>query len=159
MSMSSSFPKIWTLIENFKERCRSKGWETCETEDWVKTEDGEYHSFLWTQTIHPATFEKIAITRKCGIRHGNTYKIVNITSYGWLFQERPPEFLTSLIKHDAELAQRIAIFDFSLVYTGKNVCRKLNDTESIVLREFEKFLEEEWNMEFKTIDELPTLTT
>jgi hypothetical protein len=122
MPISSSFPKIWALIEDFKERCRSNGWETCETEDWVKTEDGEYHSFLWTQTIHPATFEKIATTRKCGIRQGNTYKIVNITSYGWLFQERPPEFLTLWIKKNPDLVQKIAIFDLSQVYEGNKVC-------------------------------------
>ena len=58
--MNLQFPTVWNLIERFKERCQSSGWETCETEDLIKTEDGEYHSFLWTQTIHPSTFERIA---------------------------------------------------------------------------------------------------
>ena len=159
MPTISSFPKIWKVIEDFKEHCRLKGWETCETEDWIKTEDEEYHNFLWTQTIHPSTFERIATTRKCGIRRGNTYKIVNITSYGWLFQERPPEFLISWIKNDEELAQKTAIFDFSLVYTGENICRKINDTESIVFREFERFLEDKWDIEFRSFDTLTALTT
>ena len=157
--MSSSFPTVCSLIDSFKERCRLNGWETCETEDWVKTEDGKYHSFLWTQTIHPSTFEKIATNRRCGIRRGNSYEVVDISHTGWLFQERPPEYLISWIKENPGLAEKTAIFDLSCVYTGENVCRKFNETESIVFKEFEKFLEEEWDLEFKPVDELPALTT
>ena len=157
--MNLQFPTVWSLIDNFKERCRSNGWESCETEDWIKTEDGEYHSFLWTQTIHPSTFERIATNRKCGIRRGNTYEIVNIANIAWVFQERPPDFLVSWIKENPELRKRTALFDLSLVYTGDNVCRKINETESTVFTEFEQFLEEEYHIEFKPVDELPTLTT
>ena len=157
--MSPSFPTVCSLIDSFKERCRLNGWETCETEDWVKTEDGKYHSFLWTQTIHPSTFEKIATNRRCGIRRDNSYEVVDISHTGWLFQERPPEYLISWIKENLELAEKTAIFDLSCVYTGENVCRKFNETESIVFKEFEKFLEEEWDLEFKPVDELPALTT
>ncbi|MCW4015425.1 MAG: hypothetical protein NWF06_03565 [Candidatus Bathyarchaeota archaeon] len=157
--MNFPFPTVWRLIDNFKEQCRLTGWETCETEDWIKTEDNKYHSFLWTQTIHPSTFEKIAKNRKCGIRRGNSYEVVNISYTGWLFQERPPEFLISWIKENTELSQKNAIFDLSCMYTGKNICRKINETKSSVFKEFEHFLEEGWNIEFKHADELPTLTT
>jgi hypothetical protein len=84
---------------------------------------------------------------------------VNVSSYGWLFQARPPEFLISWIKNDPELAQKTAIFDFSLVYTGENICRKINDTESLVFREFERFLQDKLGMEFRSFDKLPALTT
>ena len=157
--MSSHFPTVCSLIEIFKERCRSTGWETCETEDLIKTEDGEYHSFLWTQTIHPSTFERIATSHKCGVRRGNTYQVVNIANIAWLFQERPPDFLISRFKENPELKKKTALFDLSLVYNGENVCRKINETESRVFKVFEQFLEEEWNLEFKPVDELPALTT
>jgi len=159
MPMNLQFPTVWSLIDSFKERCRFSGWETCETEDWIKTEDGDYHNFLWTQTIHPSTFERIATNRKCGIRRGNSYEVVGISYMGWLFQERPPEFMILWIKENPELTQKTAIFDLSRVYTGENICRKFNETESMVFKEFEQFLEEEWNIEFKPVDELPTLTT
>ena len=119
------------------------GWETCEIEDWVKTEEGKYHSFLWTQTIHPSTFERIVTNRKCGIRRGNSYEVVNISYMCWVFQEKPAEFLVSQIKENNELAKRIAIFDLSGVYTGENICQKVNETESLVFIEFEQFLKDE----------------
>jgi hypothetical protein len=157
--MNSSFPTIWNLIDCFKEHCRLNGWETCETEDLIKTEDGEYHSFLWTQTIHPSTFERIATSRKCGIRRGVSYEVVDIAYMAWLFQERPLGFLTSLIKESPELVPRIAIFDLSGVYAGEKVCRKFNETDSSVFKEFEQFLEENWDITFKPVDEVPALTT
>jgi hypothetical protein len=157
--MKSSFPTIWHLIDCFKEHCLLSGWEPCETEDLVKTEDGEYHSFLWTQTIHPSTFERIATNRKCGIRRGFSYNVVDISYIAWLFQERPPEFLISFIKENPELAQRIALFDLSGVYNGEKVCRKFNETESSVFKEFEQFLEENWEITFKSVNEMPALTT
>ncbi len=157
--MKLEFPPIWKIIERFKERCQSIGWETCETEDLIKTEDGEYHSFLWTQTIHPSTFERIASSHKCGIRRGNTYMVVDIANIAWLFQEKPSDFLISWIKINPELRTKTALFDFSHVYTGRKICRKINETESIVFKEFEQFLEEKWSIEFKPVNELHTLTT
>ena len=156
--MSTLFPSIWNLIDNFKERCRLQGWETCETEDWVKTEDGEYHNFLWTQSIHPSTFERIALNHKCGIRRGNSYEVVDIFCTGWLFQESPPKLLISWLKENLELSRRTAIFDLSTIYAGENICYKYNRTESIVFREFERFLEEEWGIKFKHPNKLMTPT-
>ena len=157
--MNLPFPTILSLIDSFKERCILSGWETCENEDWVKTEDGKYHSFLWTQTIHPSTFERIASNHKCGIRRGASYEVVDIAYTCWLFPERPPEFLISQVKENPELKEKTAIFDLSCVYTGDKVCRKVNETESSVFKEFEQFLEEQWELEFEPVDELPALTT
>ena len=156
--MTFLFPKIWDLIDLFKEQCRLSRWETVENEDLVKTEDGEYHGFLWTKTIHPSTFEKIVTNRKCGICRGNYYEVVNISYICWLFPETPPESLILWINGRPKLAQKTAIFDLSCAYIGKGICRKLNETESIVFKEFEHFLEEEWSIEFMSIDKLPALT-
>ena len=157
--MNSPFPTVWSLIDCFKEHCRLSGWEPCKTEDLVKTEDGEYHSFLWTQTIHPSTFERIASSRKCGVRRGVSYEVVDISYIAWLFHERPPEFLISQVKENPELTETIALFDLSSVYAGENVCRKFNETESSVFKEFEQFLEEKWGTSFNPLNEMPALTT
>lgn len=159
MEMNLPFPTIWNLIESFKERCQSSGWETYETGDWVRTKDGKYHNFLWTQTIHPSTFERIVSNHKCGIRRGVSYEVVDIAYSCWLFSERPPEFLISKVKKNPKLNSKTAVFDLSCVYSGKNFCRKINETESCVFKEFEQFLEEEWGLQFKPVDELPTLQT
>lgn len=157
--MSSPFPTIWSLIDRFKERCLLNGWETCESEDWVKTADGKYHNFLWTQTIHPSTFKRIVSNHKCGIRRNTSYEVVDVAYTCWLFPERPPEILVSQVKENPELKKRTAIFDLSYAYTGENVCRKLNETDSCVFEEFEQFLEERWELAFKPANELAALTT
>jgi hypothetical protein len=159
MPMNLPFPKVWTLIDSFKERCRLNGWETCENEDWVKTNDGEYHNFLWTQTIYPSTFERISSNHRCAIRRGMSYEVVDMSYIAWVFQEKPPEFLIQKVKENPELSKKTAIFDLSYAYTDEALCRKLNETDSRVFREFEQFLEEEWDVKFETVDEMPALTT
>ena len=154
-----SFPKVWSLIDSFKERCRLRGWETCENEDWVKTDGGKYHNFLWTRTIHPSTFESIASNHRCAIRRGMSYEVVDMSYIAWVFKEKPPEFLIQRVKENPELSKQTAIFDLSCAYTDEALCRKLNKTGSEVFNEFERFLEEEWEVSFEPVNEMPTLTT
>jgi hypothetical protein len=135
-----------------------RGWETCENEDWVKTDDGDYHNFLWTQTVHPSTFVRVASNYKCAIRQGVSYEVVDIAYIAWLFQERPPELLIHWVKKNPELARKTAMFDLSCAYTDEPLCLKLNETESRVFKEFEQYLEEEWNVIFNPVDEMPALT-
>jgi len=156
--MSLSIPKIWNIIDSFKEQCRLCSWETSETEDWIKTEDGKYHNFLWMRTIHPSTFEKITSNCKCGVCRYVSYEVVDIAYMAWLFQERPPEFILSKVKENAELSEKMALFDLSCAYLGEKTCKKFNKTDSRVFMEFEKFLEEELNLELKSVDEMLTLT-
>lgn len=157
--MNLSLPKVWSLIDEFKERCRVKGWETCENEDWVKTSDDKYHNFLWTQTIYPSTFESIASNHRCAIRRGLSYEVVDVSYIAWVFQEQPPEFMKQRLKENPELSRKTAIFDLSCAYTDEALCRKQNQTESQVFKEFERFLEEEWGVTFELVNEMHTLTT
>jgi hypothetical protein len=159
MPMNLLFPPIWNLIESFKKQCCSIGWETCESEDWIKTGDGKYHLLLWTKTIHSSTFEKIVNRGKCGISRGNSYEVVEIAYISWLFEKSPPENLFTWIKENPELKRKIAIFDLSGTYTGTNICRRFNQTESNVFKEFEKFLQENWDIDFKSPYEIPTIAT
>ena len=137
----------------------TKGLKTSEHEDWVKTGDDEYHNFLWIQTVHPSTFEKIATNHKCAVRKGVSYQVVDVSYTAWLFPQSPPENLMQIVKENPELSRRTAIYDLSWAYSGKPLCLKLNETASIVFKEFEKFLEKELGVEVKSVHKLPALKT
>jgi len=157
--MKLHIPKVWELLDRFKDQCQSRGWKTSEHEDWVRIGDDEYHNFLWIQTVHPSTFEKIAANHKCAIRKGLSYKVVDVSYTAWLFPQAPPEGLIQTVKEDPELSRRTAIYDLSWAYAGKPLCLKLNETGSMVFQEFERFLEEELGVEVKPVQKLPALKT
>ena len=148
MSSTLSIPKVWDLLKRFKDWCQKKGWETSEHEDWVKTND-DYHNFLWIRTIHPSTFKKVAANRKCAIRKGVSYKVVDVSYTAWLFPQAPPEALVQRVADNPELSRRTAIYNLSWAYQGKPVCLKLNMTKSRVFREFENFLMSRCGVELK----------
>jgi hypothetical protein len=159
MHMNVTIPKVWKLLDLFKDQCRLRGWKTSEHEDWVKTRDDEYHNFLWIQTVHPSTFEKIALNRKCAIREGISYKVVDVSCTAWLFPQGPPENLMQTFEENPELSRRTAIYDLSLAYAGKPLSLKLNETDSMVFQEFEKFLQEKLGIEVKSAYTMPALKT
>ncbi|MGQ9460463.1 MAG: hypothetical protein ACUVRA_04460 [Candidatus Bathyarchaeaceae archaeon] len=147
-------PKVWELLNDFKCQCQLRGWKTSEHEDLVKI-GNEYHNFLWAQTVHPSTFQKIAINHKCAIREGMSYHVVDVSYTAWLFPQGPPEGLVQIIKENPELSRRTAIYDLSWMYAGKPLCLRLNETRSMAFREFERFLEEKWGVKVKPVQELP----
>jgi len=150
MSSVLTVPKVWELLEKFKNRCKSKGWEISEYGDWVKKGD-KYHNFLWTRIIHPSTFEKVATGRRFAVREGLSYHIVDLSYAAWVFPEAPPEKLMRMVSENSELSKRIAIYDLSWAYAGKPVCLKLNETGSPVFQEFEKFLEKKCGVKVQTV--------
>jgi hypothetical protein len=148
MNSGLSISNVWELLKHFKDLCQSRGWKTSEHEDWVKIDD-DYHNFLWIRTIHPSTFEKVAINRKCAIRHGLSYKVVDVSYTAWLFPRTPPEELLQRVANNPELSRRTAIYDLSWAYEGEPVCVKFNMTESPVFREFENFLVDRCGVKLK----------
>ncbi|MDH7607623.1 MAG: hypothetical protein QHH12_07705 [Candidatus Bathyarchaeota archaeon] len=132
--------KVWEILKKFKELCRFRGWKTSESEDWVET-DNKYHNFLLARNIHPSSFKSIAANRKCVVREGLSYRVVEASYMAWLFSETPPENLPNLFLENPEFSKRVALYDLSPLTEGKNTCVKLNYTDSPVFQEFEKFLE------------------
>lgn len=132
--------KVWEILRKFKELCRFRGWKTSESEDWVET-DNKYHNFLLTRNIHPSSFKSIAANRKCVVREGLSYRVVEASYMAWLFSETPSEKLANLFLENPEFSKRLALYDLSPLTEGKNTCVKLNYTDSPVFQEFEKFLE------------------
>jgi hypothetical protein len=149
-------PKVWEILKKFKGECERKGWKTSESEDWVGV-NGEYHNFLWTRDIHPSSFKRIALNRKCVVREGSSYRVVEASYTAWLFSEHPSEVFVKAIFENPDFYKRVALYDLSPLLEGKSICLKLNHTESFVFKEFENFLKNELNVKVKKIP-TPKLT-
>jgi hypothetical protein len=140
--------KVWEILRKFKELCRFHGWKTSESDDWVEMEN-RYHNFLLTRNIHPSSFKSIAASRKCVVREGLSYRVVEASYMAWLFSETPPEDLVNFFIENPELSKRVALYDLSSLAEGKNTCVKLNYTDSPVFHEFEKFLERDFGVKIE----------
>ena len=150
MNVLVDVPRVWELLTDFKKCCQSKGWKTSEYEDSINIE-GEYHNFLWIRSLQPSTFEKIAALHKCILKRGLSYEVVDVAYTAWVFPQAPPSKMMQTLTESQDLLKENAIYDLSWAYEGKPVCWKLNKTESIVFREFEKFLENKWGVELRQI--------
>lgn len=146
-------PKVWDLILGFKRECQSQGWKTSHDEDWILVDD-TYHNFLWTRTINPTTFKKIAKASKCAVREGVSYKVVDVSYTAWLFTESPNEEVIHTAMHDENLAKNTAIYDLSGLHENESTCTRLNSTRSKVFKEFEEFLQKKWGVKFKPAQDI-----
>jgi hypothetical protein len=140
--------RIWEILKKFKETCRFHGWKTSESEDWVEV-DSKYHNFLLARNIHPLSFRNIALNRKCVVREGLSYRVVEASYMAWVFSETPPESLLNLFLENPNFSKRIALYDLSPLAEGRNTCVKLNFTDSTVFQEFENFLEKEFGVKIE----------
>jgi hypothetical protein len=134
--------KIWEILDKFKLFCIRLGWKTSESEDWVEIEDN-YHNFIWARDVHPSSFRRIALDRKCVVREGTSYRVVEAAYTAWLFSQTPSEELWKTISENPSLSKSIALYDLSQMTNSKNFCVRLNNTGSQVFQEFEKFLQSE----------------
>ena len=140
--------RIWEILKRFKETCRFRGWKTSESEDWVEV-DSKYHNFLLARNIHPSSFRNIALNRKCVVREGLSYRVVEASYMAWVFSETPPESLLNLFLENPDFSKRVALYDLSPLAEGRNTCVKLNFTDSTVFHEFESFLEREFGVKIE----------
>lgn len=145
--------KVWEILGNFKLFCIRLGWKTSENEDWVEMEDN-YHNFIWARDVHPSSFRRIALDRKCVVREGTSYRVVEAAYTAWLFSQTPSEELVRTISENLALSKSIALYDLSQVTEGKGLCVRLNNTGSQVFQEFEKFLQSELKVR---VEPLPAL--
>jgi len=146
-------PRVWEIVKKFKDLCRFRGWRTSESEDWIEMDDN-YHSFLWARDIHPSSFKRIVSNRRCVVREGLSYRVVEASYTAWLFSETPSETLVKLVFENPDFSGRIALYDLSPLLEGKNLCVKLNHTDSPVFQEFERFLKSELKVKLKPLSSL-----
>lgn len=143
-------PKVWEILKKFKDFCKFHGWKTSESYDWIEIDD-RYHNFLWARDIHPSSFKSIVTNRKCVVREGLSYRIVEASYTAWLFSETPSDTLVKTIFENQEFPKRIALYDLSPLLKGKSLCIKLNHTDSTIFQEFENFLKKELKVKLKPL--------
>jgi hypothetical protein len=142
--------KVWELISRFKRFSRQKGWKTSESEDWVESNE-EYHNFVSARAVTPASFKAAIKNRKCVVREGTLYTVVESARQAWLFSERPSEEIFRTILDSQDYSNHIAIFDLSPWLEGHDNCFELNNTDSPVFREFEAFLQTELKLAIEPV--------
>ena len=146
------FPKIWEVVEGFKENCLLRGWKVQGYADVVEA-NGEYHNILWVLRTNPATFKSIVTNPlKCAIKEDNSYHVVNVPYIAWITLEKLPHESMMLLKHKPQLLEKVAIYDLSKCRGSKPVCLTLNRTKSIVFNEFENFLQKTLCTNMKTLN-------
>jgi hypothetical protein len=143
-------PRVWEILGKFKDVCKGRGWKTSESEDWVQTND-KYNNFLMAKGIHASSFIRIVSNRKCVVREGMSYRVVEASYTAWLFSETPSEALVKTVSESPDFSERIALYDLSPMLEGKNLCVKLNHTDSPVFEEFERFLRNDLKVKFKPL--------
>jgi len=144
------FPKVWDLIEGFKIHCDRKGWKLCGNEDIVDT-GREYHYFVWTRHIYPSTFKKVVMNPYFPVREGTSYKMVNVSFIAWISPVSISEKVLEIFLETPGLSRKAAIYDTSPLYKGEPMCLRMNETNSIVFQEFERFLTEKYRITFKSL--------
>mgnify|MGYP001102820584 CR=1 FL=1 len=87
-----------------------------------------------------------------------SYRVVDASYTAWLLSETPHETLFKTIFDNPDFYRRIALYDLSPLLEGKNLCVKLNHTDSPVFQEFESFLENELKVKVKSVSN-PELAT
>lgn len=97
------------ILNGFKRFCRLRGWRASESEDWVELND-EYHNFLWTRNVSPSSFKAIISNRKCVVRKGSLYNVVEPSHLAWVFSEIPSEDIVKTVLENPDFSRRIAIF-------------------------------------------------
>jgi hypothetical protein len=142
--------KIWEIMTEFKSSCKNKGWKTSENEDWVEA-DGKYHNFLLAKEVPPSSFKRIALNGKCVIREGLAYRVVKPSYTAWLFLKAPSETLLKTVFENPDFSSKIAFYDMSRLLEGRNVCTKMNHTDSQVFQEFENVLKNELKIKLKPL--------
>ncbi len=159
----SIFPKMWELIDKFKECCRLKGWSTFDNEDLIKAEN-EYHRLIWVNHLHINTFKRVVLNHLWNlhaIREGVSYRTVRLSYMAWILPETPSESILQTFEESQTLSRKVALYDLSRAYEAHYTCMRKNETESAVLREFEQFLNTEYGIglepfsKSRTISRLP----
>lgn len=148
-------PRVWELVRCFKNECKSLGWKTSENEDWIYA-DQKYHNFLWTRSIPPTAFSKLAKSCRCAVREGVSYRVVDTAYTAWLFSDSPPEQIIRAVIEDPDLSRTTAVYHIDATDPDKPTCLRLNLTKSKVFREFENFLKKRWNIEFHSSEGMLT---
>lgn len=140
---------VFSIIDEFMKKCKKLGWKIGEYRDFIKYKD-KYYTFVWIRKSDKRIREILTSDRRSIFEDGK-YKVGRITYRALIFQDSPPKDIVQMIDNDLDLSKRIAIYDFTKLFGGKNVCETLNKTNNTVFSEFEKFLSRDLKVVLKPL--------
>jgi len=143
--------KIWNLLEEFKEYCKRRDWNFHEKVDVIEV-GNEYHRFIWTSHLYPKTFRRVVTYPSYCIQEGVNSRKIRISYVAWLLLKDPSISLMKMISEMPGVTKRVAIYNISSALTGRRECQRLNETNSVVFAEFERFLKSKYKMKLKFIE-------
>jgi hypothetical protein len=132
---------FWDLVEKFKNACKNKNWRIYGYEDIIY-DGSEYHHLVMVRQTRLETFKRVITNPHQSIKRGDQHEVINVSYIAWISQEQIPKIAADFLANRPALLSRVALYDLSPLYKGKNICLKMNRTNSIVFREFENFLVE-----------------
>lgn len=147
---------FWDIIDKFKPICKVKGWKIFEHEDLVNA-DGKYHHLVLVHQAHLETFKRVVANSRQYIRDGNSYIVADVSYVALISQTAIPESIINFLSSKSSLMRKVALYDMSPLYEGKRFCLRINETDSLVFREFEDFLVKH-GFSIKSLIEMPSLT-
>jgi hypothetical protein len=148
--------RVWEILSRFMRVCKHMGWKTSEDDNWVEVSNS-VHSLVWTTEVHPSSFRRIVSNKKCVIKEGVCYHVVEPSYTAWLFSQSPSDEVLRTVTGNSAFSDKVALYDLSHLSHGENVCVKLNNTDSLVFKEFEDFLEEELKVKLQSLPALPSV--
>ncbi len=136
----NSKTKTWEVVDKFEDWvCKKKDWTVIRPYDIIKIKN-EYYKFIWTNNFHRQTFKKILSKQSCSLGDYRSYKTVDVSYIVWILNEVPNPIVWRLIKKTPCLLKSVAIYTINTSFINGSDCLKLNETDTIVLTEFENFL-------------------
>lgn len=76
-----------------------------------------------------------------------SYRTVSVSYMAWILNETLRPMVWKLVKETPCISKRVAIYTLNKAFIGMPKCLKLNETQSTVFDEFEKFLAREYEIE------------
>lgn len=146
-SSIEDLPDIQALIDQYKSFCKSLGWRSPEYDDWIWS-GADYHKFYWHHGLTAPLFSGFVQSKSVYIQEGSRLHLNEARCTAWIFKKKVPQEVFTQVVDDLDLLRRTAVYDLSPAYEGKLQCFKVNQTESIVFREFEEFLDVKYGIRF-----------
>lgn len=132
---------FWDLIERFKETCRYRGWGVYGDEDLVY-DGNNYHHLVLVRRTYFETFKRVITNTHQPIKDGSSYRSVNVSYVAWISERAIPRSVVEFLASKPVFLKRVALYDLSPIQSNEYMCLVMNKTDSIVFKEFEKFLSE-----------------
>ncbi|MGD6810256.1 MAG: hypothetical protein ACQCN3_11210 [Candidatus Bathyarchaeia archaeon] len=141
------------LLRLFKTECPTNGWETSDTEEWIKADDGYHALFCTRPSVNIYSLMKIAERSKCLVVEGGAYRVVDAAYTAWLLPETSEYMQQELVQAVAKNPQlaKTALYCFHMSYIGILECSARNVTNSKVFKQFENFLKDKIGINLKPL--------